>query len=447
MYFKVSCQWIVVCLCLLMSCQENEPVVIDDQALLRQMLEEKGGRRGMSFFRLPSSNDLSNIPQDPRNVLTHEKIELGKMLFHETAFSTLSPFPEAQKTFSCATCHHAEAGFQSGLRQGIGDGGVGFGFLGEGRMPNPDCAKELMDVHQIKTPTVINVAYQGNLMWGGEFGSSGMNLDYDHLWDDNGPLETNKLGYEGAEVQAIAGMNLHHLSIDERSVEANNYTQYFDKAFPDLPATERYTSVTAGLAIAAYERSLLPNKAPFQRWLNGDVTAMSSDQIQGALLFFGKANCTDCHTGPSLSLMDFKAVGFANLEGTDIIKGNQSSPSNILGRGGFTGKQEDLYAYKIPQLYNLKNAVYYGHGASFNSIREVIEYKNEALPENPQSAGHLAVEFQPLHLTESEISQLTEFVENALFDDAMSRYVPAFVPSGACFPNNDYLSRFDLNCN
>ena len=437
----------VVCLCLWTSCQDNEPVVIDDHVLLRQILEEKGGRRGINFFRLPASDDLSNIPQDPRNTLTQEKIELGKMLFHETAFSTLSSFPEAQKTFSCATCHHAEAGFQSGLRQGIGDGGVGFGFLGEGRMPNPACAEDLMDVHQIKTPTVINVAYQGNLMWGGEFGSSGMNLDYRHLWNDNGPLETNKLGYEGAEIQAIAGIDLHHLSIDAKSVEDNNYTTYFDEAFSDLPASERYSSVTAGLAIAAYERSLLPNKAPFQRWLNGERSAMSDTQIQGALLFFGKANCVACHTGPSLSLMDFKAVGFANLDGPDIITEAQTSPSHTLGRGGFTGEDEDLYAYKIPQLYNLKNAGYYGHGASFNSIREVIEYKNAAIPENPRSANHLATEFQPLDLTENEIIWLTEFVENALYDDEISRYVPAFVPSGACFPNNDYLSRFDLNCN
>lgn len=439
----------VACLCLLVfaACQENEPVVIDEQDLLRQILEEKGGRRGMNLFRLPSSDDLSNIPQDPGNLLTPEKIELGKMLFHETAFSTLSPFPEAQKTFSCATCHHAEAGFQSGLRQGIGDGGVGFGFHGEGRMPNPACAEELMDVHQIKTPTVLNVAYQGNLMWDGQFGSSGMNLDYSHLWNDNGPLETNKLGYEGAEIQAIAGMNLHHLSIDERSVADNNYQAYFDRAFSDVPRNERYTNLTAGLAIAAYERTLLPNQAPFQRWLTGDQTAMTNQQIQGALLFFGKANCVACHSGPSLSLMDFKAVGFSNLEGSDIVKGLQTSASHTLGRGGFTGNPEDLYAFKIPQLYNLKHAGFYGHGASFTSIREVIEYKNLAIPENPAAINHLADEFQPLHLDENEISWLTDFVENALLDRDIDRYVPAFVPSGACFPNNDYLSRFDLNCN
>ena len=73
-------------------------------------------------------------------------------------------------------------------------------------------------------------------------------------------------------------------------------------------------------------------------------------------------------------------------------------------------------------------------------------YKNEADPENavvPDS--QLAKEFVPLNLSEEEVQQLTDFVENALYDPHLSRYVPDSLPSGLCFPNNDAQTRTDLN--
>ena len=44
---------------------------------------------------------------------------------------------ESMNTYSCASCHHSLAGFQSGLRQGIAEGGIGFGMAGENRHKNP----------------------------------------------------------------------------------------------------------------------------------------------------------------------------------------------------------------------------------------------------------------------------------------------------------------------
>ena len=118
------------------------------------------------------------------------------------------------------------------------------------------------------------------------------------------------------------------------------------------------------------------------------------------------------------------------------------------GRGGFTGKEEDNFKFKTPTLYNLINSPFYGHGGTFRSVKEVIEYKNEAIPSNALvPLSQLANGFKPLGLTETEIEDLTVFIESSLNDRNLFRYEPATLPSGYCFPNNDNISQLDLGCN
>ena len=100
---------------------------------------------------------------------------------------------------------------------------------------------------------------------------------------------------------------------------------------------------------------------------------------------------------------------------------------------------------KVPQLYNLKDSPFYGHGGSFSSIREVIKYKNRARSQNDNfSTSDLATDFVPLRLSNKEIDQLNTFLTKGLYDPALDRYVPTSLPSGNCFPNNDLVSKIDL---
>ena len=48
-------------------------------------LAEKSPTGNIEGLKLPSAYDFNRIPQDPQNPLTKEKVELGKLLFHETA--------------------------------------------------------------------------------------------------------------------------------------------------------------------------------------------------------------------------------------------------------------------------------------------------------------------------------------------------------------------------
>ena len=70
------------------------------------------------------------------------------------------------------------------------------------------------------------------------------------------------------------------------------------------------------------------------------------------------------------------------------------------------------------------------------------EVENAAVP-----AGQISPGFVDLGLTDTEITELTDFVENALYDNNLIRYVPASLPTGYCFPNNDPQTKLDLGCN
>lgn len=435
----------MLCLILILaSCASESEEGLDKD--VRFAINTAQGSRGLSFYKLPSENNLRAIPQDPKNPLTPAKVSLGQQLFHESGFATIGSFPEFAGTYSCASCHHADGGFQANMIQGIGDGGIGFGAFGEGRMPDRLIEMDKIDVQPLRTPSALNSAYQTNLLWNGQFGATALNEGTEHLWPDETPIAKNRLGFEGVEIQAIAGLAVHRHKIDKASVESLGYKEMFDAAFSNMPEAQRYNDVQAGLAIAAYERTLLATGAPFQRWLNGDLNAMSEAQKEGAILFFDKGQCTSCHNGPGLAKMEFHAIGLKDFNPDEVFNFDANDPAN-LGRASFTKDDADNYKFKVPQLYNLKDSPFFGHGSSFTSVRDIIAYKNQAISENDRvHSEQLSPLFKPLNLSEEEINLLTIFVEEALYDPDLKRFEPSSVASGNCFPNNDWASKADLGC-
>ncbi len=428
--------------------EEEDQLSMLDQELIN-LLDQVGGQDGLATFTMPESDDFSAIPQDPQNPITTEKVALGQLLYHETGLA-IAPFQSiAEGTYSCASCHFASAGFQAGRVQGIGEGGIGFGMNGEGRDASPAYLHEDLDVLPIRSPSAMNAAWQKVMLWNGQFGATGPNVGTEDSWTIGTPKENNFLGFEGIETQAIAGLSVHRLDFDTAWLEEVGYAPLFDAAFPDVDKSERYDRIRAGLAIAAYERTLLANKAPFQQWLEGDYDALAEIEKEGAVLFFGKAQCGTCHTGPALNSMTFYGYGMPDLDDNPngVFNTGPDNPEH-KGRGGFTLVPEDEYKFKTPQLYNMKDSPFLGHGGTFRSIREVVEYKNQAIPANPDvPASQLAANFQPLGLSASEVDAITAFLSEGLYDDDLQRYQPASVLSGLCFPNNDSQSQADLGCN
>ena len=429
----------------ILSCTQDRAEDPQEYELL-ELIQRSSEDGTKNYYSLPSYDDYKNIPQDPRNPITLEKVKLGNFLFFETGLAVDANKPEGIGTYSCATCHNPMAGFKPNKFQGIADGGSGFGINGDGRVRNTDYSEEEIDVQEARPISLVNVAYVTNTMWNGMFGAHHVNEGTEHLWSEELGNHTNHEGFDGIMSSNLEGQIVHRLNISKEFCDENGYTELFDAAFPEFEEQDRYSQETVVRALSAFIRTITGSEAPFQKYIKGDHTAMSDSEKRGASLFFGKANCTSCHNNPGLGSMTFHVMGVKDMY---MRPSYDSSPDDFrnLGRGGFTGVEEDMYAFKTPTLYNLQDTRFYFHGSSMTSLKEVVKYKNEAKSENPNIPDQLlSSQFRPLRLSEQEQEDLVNFLRVSLRDPHLDRYIPNELPSGNCFPNADQESKIDVGC-
>ena len=463
---------VVLCTTVLSACSGGtsdsapEPVTVAPPAVpeptaleisigeLREIMDRTSPTGSYEGYILPESDDFLNIPQDPSNPITAEKVELGKFIYHETGItSSENNQTDMDNTWSCASCHNGQNGFKSGIRQGIGEGGVGFDHrtFAEGM-------EDFADVQPVTSPTVLNTAYQEVMLWNGQFGNViggivNIGIDPERHFTEGTPKEANLRSLAGLETQAVAGLGVHRMNVEEGSILTTNekYQMMFEAAYGTSQPHDMLEA--ASFAIAAYERTILANRAPFQDFLRGDEEALTLEEVEGAKVFFGKGNCAGCHNGPALSSPVgslasemFMTLGFHDLDMWEDTIGEVNQATKE-GRGGFTGDEMEKYAFKVPPLYNLIDTTVFGHGASFTSVEEVVRYKVAATPQHPEvETYNLDYRFKPLDLSEEEIANLVMFLETSLYDPELMRYVPEELPSGLCVTNNDEESRRDLGC-
>jgi cytochrome c peroxidase len=252
------------------------------------------------------------------------------------------------------------------------------------------------------------------------------------------------------------------------------FVKLFKDAFPREAAadsgdlTTLITDDTELRAQTAFLRTVVTRNTPFDRFLAGDNKALTGAERRGARLFFtpavaGGAGCVSCHSGPMLNKQtddpDVTGVG-AYVEENFINVGIGDHPIqalNALARGhlnaaklgndGFpyhaedTGREEithnprDAFKFRVLTLRQLKDGRNFTHNGSFTKLRDVVEYFNAGVPQDPTaaSAGTLSTRFthprgagypNGLGLSEEQVDDLTEFLENALFDPALVKYDP-----------------------
>jgi len=315
--------FIILGLLIASSCTKDitsEDIQVDIN--LKRQISSLSPTGNYDYYILPKADELNLVPQDPRNVLTAQKVELGKMLFFETGLAQDANFDSGRGTYSCASCHIPSAGFRPGAPQGVAE-----------------------------------------------------------VWDLREDTELNHLGYAAIETQNIEGIKTHRIKVDKDLLDEFGYTSMFDNVFPDIIEEERYSQFAASLALSAYIRSIIGDEAPFQKWLEGDLSAMSYQEKEGMGLFFGKARCANCHYEQNLGSQEFHALGVKDMYQRPSYNTSADDRRN-LGRGGFTLKEEDNYKFKVPGLYNASDAPFYFHGASKNTLYDVIDYKIQAQTEN-----------------------------------------------------------------
>jgi cytochrome c peroxidase len=440
----------LVVLLLIGACTSDRmPELIALELELKDLVDRSATLNGVESYILPASTDLERIPQDvENNPLTEAKVELGKFLFYETGFATNARRPEGMGTYSCATCHIPEAGFKAGFRQGIADGGIGFGVNGESRRRSPAYITNELDVQSARPLSLVNVAFVKNTLWNGRFGAEGTNVGTENLWKESDGTALNELGFEAIETQNFEGIETHRIHITKELIDAYGYTELFDASFPGMEDDLKYSNHAGSLALSAYIRSLMSDRAPFQEWLKGDSDAMTPDEKRGAILFFGKANCSNCHHQENLGSGEFHALGVKDIDDAPYFRTTEAElQDRNMGRGAFTGVEEDMFRFKVPGLYNAGDSEHFFHGSSALTLEDVITYKNEAVTENIDIAQEqLSSKFVKLNLTEEEQAQLVTFIRSGLRDPELTRYKPESIRSDQCFPNNDSDSQIDLGC-
>jgi cytochrome c peroxidase len=395
---------------------------------------------------LQISDDPTTYPQpllesgeiDPFYATTPEKIALGKLLFHDPILTTNQVFEETSTTVSCATCHYAEAGFRSGQVQSFGVGGLGFtdSFGHARRRPSPDLLLEEVkptafdvppdgiDNPALVAPSINFVAFFDELNWNGSA---------------NQPVLSDMPPVERQARMAIGLHRLEHMS--EGLITIPEYRPLFEAAFPELagePLDILFNWVVAMRAIGSYERSVVSNQSPWDRFLAGEDEVLDFDELGGAELFFGKAGCVECHNGPALGSTTYHALGTAEHPG--VPEGEHD-----LGRFSVSNDKRDLFKFRAMTVRQLAGNGPFFHGGSAATLEDVVRYKNAGIPD--QDISTLSDLFRPLNLSEEEVYSLTVFLEESLYDPTFeTRHVPDSVPSGFCFPNNDQVSRYDSGC-
>ena len=151
-------------------------------------------------------------------------------------------------------------------------------------------------------------------------------------------------------------------------------------------------------AIASYVRTILDGGSPYDRYINGNTTALSAEQSLGLAVFRGKGRCISCHAGPNLTDEQFHNTGVAWRDGA----------LQDAGRFEVSGKPGDHGAFKVPTLREVARTAPYMHDGSLATLKDVVDYYNRGGNQNPWLDSGL----RPLHLSSREKRALVAFLKS-----------------------------------
>lgn len=187
-------------------------------------------------------------------------------------------------------------------------------------------------------------------------------------------------------------------TLEEQVLQPIQDPKEMDMALFEVSARVGLPPDAISRGLASYVRSILSGNSRFDRFVNGDRQALSSDQWAGLQVFRGKGNCTACHIGPNFTDERFHNTGVAWRDGR----------LHDEGRSGVTGRAEDRGAFKTPTLREIARTAPYMHDGSLVTLDEVIDYYNRGGNRGPG----LDPELRPLRLTREERQALATFLRS-----------------------------------
>lgn len=269
------------------------------------------------------------------------RVALGKMLFFDPRLS-------GAQNMSCASCHNPSFGWEVPTEGPIG-------------------AQNEMLGRQ--APTILNTAWVPIFFWDGRAAT----------------LEAQAAG----PITAPGEMNADLEDAARRLSAIATYRRGFDQAFPGVGLTPD-TMLTA---IATYERTVVSAWSPFDRWVDGDETAISDQAKTGFELFNGRARCAECHTGWNFTDNEFHDIGIV----TEDVGRVAIDPYAPGAR----------HAFKTPGLRNTVQRAPYMHNGSMADLSAVMAHYVTGGVARPSRSSKM----RPLDLTGDEVAAVIAFLE------------------------------------
>lgn len=325
--------------------------------------EENWGAGASSV--LPAYSGLQREFPALNGKTTPERTELGRMLFFD-------PILSKNQDMSCAKCHNPSLGFSDGLQTAQGSDSIPL---------------------TRNAPSLWNVGYSTKLFWDGRAETLEEQMSV--------PLHAeNEMAGDDAETIA-------------RLKAIPEYVQLFEAAF----GSDSVTIENMQSAIASFERTLVSNNSPFDKYAAGQFDALTAQQRRGLNLFrSAAARCFECHAAPTFGSDDFFVTGVPDLEGLP----------HDAGRAAIVNDGKDG-AFKAPTLRNVALTGPYMHNGAFATLEEVVWfYANGGGREQRIDVDRHIL---PIELSAQEHEDLVAFLY-ALTDESAMPEVPKSVPSG-----------------
>ena len=343
--------------------------------------------------------------------------------------------------------------------------------------------------NQRRTPLAVNTALYPTLMWNSRVAAlSGDPFDNsagfqfplpEGLSQDYELPERLSLSYQPHLLVAqafippsvrdeMAGFSFPGDSFDIRNevlqrLNGNKaYVELFGQSFPEVAAGAPINFDHFGKAIAEFEFTLIFANAPLDRFARGQRNAMTISQKKGALLFFGKAGCVQCHkvSGSSNEMFsDFRqhVIGVPQVVPSfGNVTFNGTAANEDFGLEQVTGNSTDRYMFRTAPLRNVAVMPAFMHNGAFTSLEDAIRHHLDPyISARSYDPGALPTDLQgplgpiepvldrldpllqtPILLSKGEFQELVDFVKYGLLDprilpEHLKKLIPQRVPSGS----------------
>ena len=379
-------------------------------------------------------------------------VELGRMLFFDKVLS-------GNRNISCATCHHPNHATADAVALPFGEGAIG---LGAARMPGELPEESVHERVPRNSPALFNLGarefvrmfhdgrvevdsfgyYDGGFItpakWKLPAGLVNV-LAAQAMFPVTSPAEMAGQRYENSLAEAKALNNLAGPGglweqVGERLQEIPEYVDMFKRAYPEfVDSAHDINMVLAANAISAFETvAFRSDNSPYDEYIRTGH-GLDEASLRGMRLFYGKANCSSCHSGKFQTDHDFHAIGMPQLgpgkaHGRDASYWRETGINAFVedfGRGRVTYRPEDDFKFRTPSLRNIELTAPYGHSGAFQTLEEIVRHHIDPVKSLDQ------------YEVPSGLLQPIETVYETTADDADLRHRPMSDERKAAFLQRD----------